>query len=511
MNDHEYLIIGAGPTGIGAATRLQEKGLDWVLLEAENHFGGLSMSFRDDQGFTWDLGGHVQFSHYDTFDRYMDLALGADGWYTHQRESWVWIKKRFVPYPFQNNLHRLDPDDRWACVEGLLEAWQRAQGALRDTGYEIRDPGYKIRDMGYGNRETQCDKSEASGSRIPYPVSLTPHPASRNFEDWMLATFGPGITELFMYPYNFKVWAYPPSQMDAHWIGERVSVPGLGGVVKSICLNRDEVSWGPNKVFRFPKKGGTGSVWEAIGKTLEAKRVHLNCAVTEIDVKNKRVKTSDGKTFTYKHLISTIALNHLISLAPGVVDASKAGALRYSATNVVGVGMNGPTPDHLKTKCWMYFPDGNSPYYRVTVFTNYSPANAPRPGEQWSLMTETSESPMKPVQQDSLVQETLLALEEDGLIVDRESICSVVHKRLAQGYPTPFLGRDAVVDPMLRAFEAQGIWSRGRFGAWKYEVANQDHSFAQGYECVERLAAGGGTEFEPTLFTPEAVNGRRNP
>jgi len=487
MNHTEYLIIGGGPTGLGAATRLQEKKLDWNLLEAESFFGGLSQSFKDEQGFTWDLGGHVQFSHYDTFDRFMNQALGADGWYTHQRESWVWIKKRFVPYPFQNNLHRLDPDDRWACVEGLLEAWQRAQGNIHQSTSNI-----------------QHSASEARSTKHE-------EPAQRNFEDWMLATFGPGITELFMYPYNFKVWAYPPSQMDAHWIGERVAVPGLGGVVKSICLNRDEVSWGPNKVFRFPKKGGTGSVWQAIGQSLPKDRVHFNCAVTEIDVSAKRVKTSDGKTFTYRHLISTLPLNHLIRLAPGVVEASKADQLRYSATNVVGVGLNGATPEHLKTKCWMYFPDGNSPYYRVTVFTNYSPANAPRPGEQWSLMTETSESPMKPVQQDSLVQETLLALEEDGLIPDRNQICSVVHKRLAQGYPTPFLGRDAVVDPMLRAFEAKDIWSRGRFGAWKYEVANQDHSFAQGYECVERLSANGGPEHEPTLFAPEIVNSRRNP
>ena len=118
---------------------------------------------------------------------------------------------------------------------------------------------------------------------------------------------------------------------------------------------------------------------------------------------------------------------------------------------------------------------------------------------------------MKPVQGDSLMQETLLALEEDGLIVDRNAVCSVVHRRLNQGYPTPFLGRDGVVDPMLRAFEAVGIFSRGRVGAWKYEVANQDHSFAQGYECVERLAAGGGSEWEPTLFDAEAVNSRRNP
>lgn len=483
VNSSEYLILGGGPTGLGAATRLQERGKDWLLLEAESYFGGLAHSFQDPQGFTWDCGGHVQFSHYDTFDRYMDQALGPEGWYTHQRESWVWIKKRFVPYPFQNNLHRLDPEDRWACVEGLLEAWQRAEKGARVSGVGCRD-------------------QDSTETRNPKPET---------FEDWMLATFGPGITELFMYPYNFKVWAYPPPAMDFRWIGERVSVPGLGGVLKSICTGKDEISWGPNKVFRFPKKGGTGAVWQAIGKGLPAERVRLGCPAVRIDSGRRTVETASGERFAYRHLISTIPLNRLILLTPGVVEAGQAVRLRYSSTHVVGVGLEGKTPDALKTKCWMYFPDSNSPYYRVTVFTNYSPANAPRPGEQWSLMTETAESPMKPVRHDSIVEETLLALEEDGLIPDRSAICSVVRKHLPQGYPTPFLGRDAVVDPLLRTFEGKGIFSRGRFGAWKYEVANQDHSFAQGYECVERLMAGGGPEMEPTLFTPDVVNTRRNP
>jgi protoporphyrinogen oxidase len=194
-----------------------------------------------------------------------------------------------------------------------------------------------------------------------------------------------------------------------------------------------------------------------------------------------------------------------------VVPLPDAGRLVYSGTNIIGVGLHGQPPEHLRTKCWMYFPENNSPYYRVTVFSNYSPNNVPRPGEQWSLMTETAESPMLPVRHDSLEEETLLAMEEDGLISDRNAICNVARFRLPQGYPTPFLGRDAVVDPMLRAFEAKDIYSRGRFGAWKYEVANQDHSFAQGYECAERVTQGGGPDLEPTLHTPSVVNGRRNP
>ena len=466
MDETEYLIIGAGPTGLGAAARLHEKGLEWHLLEAEPAFGGLAASAVDAQGFTWDKGGHVQFSHYATFDRYMDQSLGSDGWLTHQRESWVWVRRRFVPYPFQNNLHRLDPADRWACVEGLLEAHERAR---------------------------------AGGA------------APADFEAWMLATFGPGITALFMRPYNFKVWAYPPPTMDYGWIGERVAVPRLAAVLRSVCTGEDEVSWGPNRVFRFPRRGGTGAVWNAIGRMLPTERVSLGDAVVHIDVAARTVTTRGGRTWRYRRLVSTMPLNRLIACAPGVAPADAADRLVYSRTHIVGVGLRGQPPESLRSKCWMYFPEGNSPYYRVTVFSNYSPHNVPQPGAQWSLMTETAESPCKPVQRDRLAEETLRALEEDGLIAGRGAVDSVYQEFLPMGYPTPFLGRDAVVDPLLRAFEARGIYSRGRFGAWKYEVANQDHSFAQGYECVERLAAGGGPEHEPTLHTPHLVNSRTNP
>jgi hypothetical protein len=103
------------------------------------------------------------------------------------------------------------------------------------------------------------------------------------------------------------------------------------------------------------------------------------------------------------------------------------------------------------------------------------------------------------------------AFKEDHLLTDQDEICSIVVKSIPQGYPTPFLGRDDLIEPVLRQFEAVDIFSRGRFGAWKYEVGNQDHSFAQGFECASRLACKGGPDCEPTLFTPNLVNSRRNP
>lgn len=43
--------------------------------------------------------------------------------------------------------------------------------------------------------------------------------------------------------------------------------------------------------------------------------------------------------------------------------------------------------------------------------------------------------------------------------------------------PTPSLSRDAALNEILPTLRDEfGIHSRGRFGSWKYEAGNQDHS-----------------------------------
>ena len=120
MNDPgKVVILGAGPTGLGAAYRLSELGFDtFTVVEERPIAGGLAASEMDQHGFTWDIGGHVQFSHYDYYDAVLNRALG-NAWLEHERQSWVWVSGSWVPYPFQYNLHRLPPDDRDRALRGL--------------------------------------------------------------------------------------------------------------------------------------------------------------------------------------------------------------------------------------------------------------------------------------------------------------------------------------------------------------------------------------------------------
>src|SRR5205085_9891310 len=98
------VILGAGPTGLGAGYRLKELGHpNFAIFESHPYVGGLAHSFTDPQGFTWDIGGHVMFSHYEYYDRIFDRLMGED-FTLNNRESWVRILDRWVPYPFQNNI-----------------------------------------------------------------------------------------------------------------------------------------------------------------------------------------------------------------------------------------------------------------------------------------------------------------------------------------------------------------------------------------------------------------------
>ncbi len=455
----DIVILGAGPTGLGAAHRLEELGHEgYFVHEANGHVGGLAATFMDDKGFWWDIGGHVLFSHYGYFDELMESLIPPEGWLHHERESWVRVGRRFVPYPFQNNIGRLPIKEMWRCLSGLADAWRA--GAKDSDG-------------------------------------------RANFRDWIMVSFGEGVAELFMLPYNAKVWACPAHEMSCGWIGERVSTPDFKRVLENVIHKRYDASWGPNNRFKFPLQGGTGAIWQRLAERIPAGRLMLNSTAVRIDLEDRKVGFKDGSTRRYGTLISTIPLDVMAGICDGMDEGIKRGigTLRRTSVHVVGIGVKGDVPKVHETKCWMYFPEPEYPFYRVTVFSRYSPRNAPE--GSWSLMAEVTETEATPEDGSMLIRDVVRGLTKAGLLRRGERIISAWHYRSEYGNPIPTLYRDEAVDGALKYLESKGVYSRGRFGAWKYEVSNMDHSLMQGVEVVDRLLAGGE---ELTLPHPHRVN-----
>jgi protoporphyrinogen oxidase len=127
-----------------------------------------------------------------------------------------------------------------------------------------------------------------------------------------------------------------------------------------------------------------------------------------------------------------------------------------------------------------------------------------------SERASVSESPayVEGLAEEQLVQKVIDGLRTVGVVRQEDRIVSRWHRRLSHGYPVPTLDRAQILDEVLPALRDMGIYSRGRFGAWKYEVGNQDHSFMQGVEAVEHILHG---RRELTLEQPELINSRYNP
>ncbi len=434
------VILGAGPTGLGAAHRLGEVGFtDWDIYERDNRVGGLAASLTDDHGFIWDQGGHVMFSHYGYFDDLVEKML-RDDYDEHMREAWIWIRDRFVPYPFQNNIHRLPRDAFLDCVTGIIDAQHKS---------------------------------------LP----------KRNFAEWITAIFGEGIAREFMSPYNFKVWAHPLEMLGTHWQGDRVPTVDVRRILENLVDDRDDVSWGPNNRFKFPLLG-TGMLYERIAASL-AKPIHMQHEVVGIDARAKRVAFADGSGTSFDHLVTTMPLKELVRCIDGCPSSIReaAGALSHTEGLFVGVGVAEACPS---SKCWMYFPESNSPFYRVTYLSNYSPRVTPGPGH-FSLLAEVSSSPYKPEDPADVVERTIQGLVASQLLTPEQAASKIVSRQLMRvpySYPVPTLDRDAALNVIQPWLMERNIYSRGRFGAWRYEIGNTDHSVMMGVEVADYLISG---------------------
>ena len=313
-----------------------------------------------------------------------------------------------------------------------------------------------------------------------------------NFRDWILATFGEGIADAFMFPYNSKVWTTPLEEMSKGWIADRVAVMDFKRLLENVLYERDDVSWGPNNKFKFPLHGGTGEIYRQIARHFPAK-VQTHKELVELDPVRRRISFADGTGDTYNVLISTAPLDLLVGMmkpADAKLREATAG-LVHNNLLVVGLGLK----KKIETgRCWIYFTDDDMPCYRATYFSHYSPFNVPNGDIEHysSFMCEISfrvgekPDPAKILEQVTagLIKAKMLDEEDRGKVVSR------YHRFVGYSYPIPTLGRDAALAVLQPALLGLNIYSRGRFGAWRYEIGNMDHSVMMGVEAANNILTG---------------------
>lgn len=442
LNVVDFLIIGAGPTGLGAANRLHELGIrKFLILESNSYVGGLSASHMDDAGFTWDMGGHIFFSRYPYVNQLIYDVMGED-LLDHTRHALIYVAGGWVDYPLQNNIDQLSDNLARECLKGVMRA--------------------------------------RSNQHI-----------SSNFEEWIQDTFGHGISRIFMHPYNRKVWAFPLSLMGCGWTRDRVSIPDVEALRRHLLSGSKPNEWGPNRQFSYPRHGGIGEIFKRLGRRFNGNLLR-NHEVIKVDTIQRIARTRNGRKFAYGHLLNTSPLNRFVRkvinpIHPAVADAGK--LLKHNRVAVVGLGLHRIND---KKRHWMYFPEPEFPFYRVTNLHTYSPYMTPNAESHSAIMAEISYSGPDGVERNALADEVVKRMMDSGVIAKETTgnIVSRWHKTLKYAYPIPCLERDRVLALIHPYLEERNIYSRGRFGGWRYEVGNMDHSVMQGVEWVDRMIFG---------------------
>jgi protoporphyrinogen oxidase len=280
--------------------------------------------------------------------------------------------------------------------------------------------------------------------------------------------------------------------MSKGWIADRVAVVDFKRLLENVLYERDDVGWGPNSKFKFPLHGGTGEIYRRMAAKFTGK-IKPNKKLSGLDLNKKQVSFADGTGDNYDVLISTAPLDLVASmilpLDNKLVDAAT--GLEHNNLLVMGIGLK----KKIETgRCWIYFTDTDMPCYRATYFSHYSPNNVPDGDTNTysSLMCEMSYKIDEKPDPEQVLDKVIAGLIRAGMLEesDRQRVVSRYHRSVAYSYPIPTLGRDKALSVLQPALLAKDVYSRGRFGAWRYEIGNMDHSVMMGVEAVNNILNG---------------------
>ena len=432
------IILGGGLTGVTLARLLQGRGEQATVLEAEPSVGGLCRS-RIGNGFTFDTGGsHIIFSRDAEVLQFMKDVLGSNR-DKRTRNTRILYRDILVKYPFENGLYALPKEDLFFCIYEFIKTWTRAE------------------------------KGE-----IPPPA---------NFREWIYSTFGKGIAELYMIPYNEKIWNYPSESMSAHWVEGRVPRPPMEDVIRS-AIGIETEGYTHQSVFSYPVEGGIQALVTSIAGGLE------DAILTGFPVRSLRFhdgcwEAGDGKrTVRGERVISTIPLQNLVPCLGGVPRNVRdaVNRLRYNSVACVQVGIRGSVPEIS----WLYIPGREqSMANRISFPSNFSSRTAP-PGHAAILaeITFNDGDDVSRMTDAELTDHVIQSLERMGFLtrgqvvhtaVDRQQFAYVV-------YDLSYLENIRIV---REYFASLGIILVGRFS--QFEYLNMDGCIRQAMECVRGL------------------------
>ena len=312
-DDFDYVVIGAGISGLGFANWIRERapGASVVVLEREAEPGGYCRTVLKD-GFVWDYSGHFFHFKHPEIEAWLRARMPGQRIDTITKLSSIRYAGRDIDFPFQKNIHQLPQAEFIECLYDLY----------------FRPP---------------------SGGGEP-----------TSFLDMLYRKLGRAITEKFLRPYNEKLYATDLDTLDPDAMGRFFPHAEIADIIGN--MKPGAKAGGYNATFTYPA-GGAIEYVKALLHDIPGV-VALGEDVVGID-RDAHTVTTSKREIRYKHLVSSTPLPALLRMC-GVTPLGAAG---FTSNKVLvynlGFDRKGPRAVH-----WMYFPDRALSFYRVGFYDN---------------------------------------------------------------------------------------------------------------------------------------------
>lgn len=401
-------ILGGGLAGVALRSFLR---LDSEILEKESRLGGLCRTFETN-GFLYDIGGHILFSENQKLINAIIDVVGNNINY-RRRNNKILYKGRYVKYPFENGLSSLDKEEILECLIGYLQ---------------------------------------------------NSHTEPKNLMEWFYFTFGDGLADKYLIPYNRKIWKTPLKEMSLEWV-KRIPRPPMEDVIKS-ALGIETEGYLHQLHFYYPSNGGIESLIKGfLGKPANSE---TNYQVRQIRKRRDSWVVSNGSAEKiYDKLVLTFPLKEAIKCLEAVplkVSNAVAG-LKHNSVRVVLVGINN---ESLMDKSAIYIPSQDVLAHRVCFMGYFSKNNVP-PGTS-SLVAEITTNPgyeYHKISDSALTDRVVSDLQGIGIIRRNDIIVTGV-TNAEYAYVVYDQNYHANIKIIRDYFESLGIELLGRFAEFEY-------------------------------------------
>ncbi len=439
----EFLVLGAGVTGLAAAVELGEAA---IILEKEKGPGGLVRSQCFNGNYWFDQVLHLL--HFkDAAVQARITAMLGEVLAPCPPVAWIECKEGVALYPFQLNIGALNEAARNRCITDYAKAC-------------------------FQNNDLQ---------------------KAVNYREFLTATFGDAMCELFYFPYNEKLYKYPLNSIAADEMLWNIHRPSFEEILQGAFRpNVLRTTYNSNAFYPRPPKNAPLRGMEILSEALAQRTNHLqlNTTVTRIDPSAKTVWVVSGgeqKKYVYSHAcLSTLPLPQLMKLCAGVSAPllQELELLEYTKVFSIALCIKGPRP--VGTGHWRYYTDPALPFTRLIFMTEFDADNAPPDG--WGVLAEITWSSRVPEpEEEVLTEEVVGALKKLSLLDAYSTVISTHLWKADPAYVVFTFDTQRIINNCFAFLQHYGITSLGRYGRWEYSSMYQN--IKAGFDWAKKVTS----------------------